>query len=196
MTNHQLWLMPSAFGDSGGTGAKPPLPASAAEASASSATDALAMATMCLPKRTVRAFYERGRCSRAEQPPCGSRLDVERPFEVYLNGVQQHEGARLHRARRDARLRPAAREGARSASAAGRRWCSGIAGSYGRTTRWTSSTGRAARTRSPRSCASSRRARLTDAAEPASATSTATRASHGGNPALQGLHTCRAFSDV
>ena len=130
MTNHQLWLMPSAFGDSGGTGAKPPFPASAADAPASSTTSALTMATMCLPKRTVRAFYERG---RGAAPSNVLRLpaDVERPFEVYLNGVPQHEGDDY--VVRDGMLvfeRPLAKE-----KVGVGRWTSmvlGIAGSYGK----------------------------------------------------------------
>ena len=130
MTNHQLWLMPSAFGDSGGTGPKPPLPASAPGASASSATDALAMAAVCL--RSARCGHSMNvvdaprRATRVRLP-----VDVERPFEVYLNGVEQHEGRDF--TVRDGMLvfdRPLAKE-----SVGVGRWTSmvlGIAGSYGK----------------------------------------------------------------
>ena len=83
--------MPSAFGDSGGTGAKPPLPASAADAPASSTTSALTMATMC--SRSARCGHS---MNVVEEPRRATSVrcpaDVERPFEVYLNGVPQHEG--------------------------------------------------------------------------------------------------------
>ena len=59
-TSQKLSVIPSAFGDSGGTGAKPPLPAPAGAAAASSAMSAPAGTTGLGLNRTLRAFYERG----------------------------------------------------------------------------------------------------------------------------------------
>ena len=42
LTNHQLCVIPSAFGDSGSTGAKPPFPAARRPERASASTPAMA----------------------------------------------------------------------------------------------------------------------------------------------------------
>ena len=124
--------MPSAFGDSGGTGANPPLPALAVPGP-SSATSATAVTTrfglirdLTIRGHSMNVGETPRRTTRVRLPP-----DVERPFTVFLNGVEQHEGS-------DFLVRDGAlvfeRELAREKVGVGR-WTSmvfGIAGSYGK----------------------------------------------------------------
>ena len=131
-------VMLCAFGDSGATGAKPPLPASAGAASE--------RATERRPRQgaasaRAHAFYERGR--RCAGEPVRLPGDVKRPFEVFVNGVPQQEGVDFEVMGGVLAVRARADRG-RSASGAGRRSWSAWPGRTARTTRSTSPTASAA----------------------------------------------------
>ena len=85
--------MLSAFGDAGATGAKPPFPASAVGAATAAASSTEA---------AIRGFPRTGCHSMnvSETTHRGTRVrlpgDVVRPFEVYVNGVEQHEAIDFH----------------------------------------------------------------------------------------------------
>ena len=79
-----------AFGDCGATGAKPPFPAKALGTRTAAASSAEA---------AMRGFPRTGchSMSVSEATQRGTRVrlpgDLTRPFEVYVNGVEQVEGA-------------------------------------------------------------------------------------------------------
>ena len=90
-TKRNASLMPSAFGDAGSTGVKPP--------SASATGDEASAATAASSRTRGKARSRRTGCHSMNVPErAASRTrvrlpaDVTRPFEVYLNGVPQAEG--------------------------------------------------------------------------------------------------------
>ncbi len=87
-TKSQVSRILSAFGDSGDTGANPPLSANASGAAVSART----------PRHAVKSSARTG-CHSMNVPESASRgtrvrlpPDVARPFEIYVNGVPQEEG--------------------------------------------------------------------------------------------------------
>src|SRR4051812_6900468 len=94
--------MPSAFGDSGAGGSSPPLPAEAVVPSARAAAEARARpgALRRPPSGIVKEPFPGRRSTCLCEPPgmeSRGRVDlppyVSPPFEVFVNGVPQAEGA-------------------------------------------------------------------------------------------------------
>src|SRR6187402_3253267 len=86
-TKSQLRRMPSAFGDAGSTGVKPPLSPRATGTTTRASSE---------PARTRSARTACHSMKVGEESTTRTRVrlprDVVRPFEVYVNGVPQREG--------------------------------------------------------------------------------------------------------
>src|SRR4029077_7233220 len=89
-TKTKLVRIPSAFGDFGATGAKPPLSARATGAIAAAARSSSPAIKRALARTDCHSM------NVSEGAYRGTRVrlpgDVVRPFQVFINGIQQTEG--------------------------------------------------------------------------------------------------------
>ena len=126
----QVSWMPSAFGDAGSTGVKPPFAASAAGATRRSGDRQQTTRGQGASRLGTRCHS----MNVPERAPRGTRVrlpaDVTRPFEVYVNGVPQEEGRDFRVEGRTLVFERELKRRASSASGAGSSIFVGVAGTY------------------------------------------------------------------